>query len=140
MSATSHDSLPSKTSAELADERNRVAAAKRAARANTLQETRDRNFKLKRMMHTEAGETNDSNHPNATAPLYAVKVSVCEELRTELHLNGREKRGRVFIGTDTPGTQTLGGLKFEIHAFFRCLRKSTYTLQACLPIGTRYES
>eukprot|EP00978_Attheya_sp_CCMP212_P048817 scaffold578913_cov63-Attheya_sp.AAC.2 len=74
MSATSHDSLPSKTSAELADERNRVAAAKRAARANTLQETRDRNFKLKRMMHTEATATS-SNHPNATAPLYAVKIS-----------------------------------------------------------------
>ena len=29
--------------------------------------------------------------------LLAVKVSVCPELRESMHLNGREKRGRMFV-------------------------------------------
>ena len=48
-------------------------------------------------------------------------------------MNGREKRGRVFIQHDSEGCASLKGLKFEIHAFFRALKKSTYLLSANLP-------
>ena len=114
---------------ELVHRRLAVSRAKKQSRQRSLQETHERNLVWKRMLH------------NATAtfveqPLYAVKVFVCEELRQDLRLNGREKRGRVFIQTDGEACQSLAALKQEMHSFFRFLRKSTYVLHASLPTGT----
>ena len=73
-------------------------------------------------------------HPvDAASTLYSVKVSVCPVLREELNLNGREKRGRVFVESASFASSSLQGLKNELHAFFRALRKSTYLLSAQLP-------
>lgn len=55
-------------------------------------------------------------------------------MREELHLNGREKRGRVFVQSDSFESTTLQGLKNELHSFFRALKKSTYVLSAQLPV------
>lgn len=60
---------------------------------------------------------------------------MCKELREELRMNGREKRGRMFIELGSPGSCSLKGLKMELHSFFRSLRKSTYILSAALPEG-----
>jgi hypothetical protein len=54
-------------------------------------------------------------------------------MRDQLKLNGREKRGRVFVEMGSDASQTLRGLRWSIHSFFRVLRKSSYLLEACLP-------
>lgn len=106
--------------------------AKRAARARSLEDTRQRNLRLKNLIHTEAKSgTNAGDYPIPS--LYAVRVSVCQELRRELRMNGREKRGRLFVEVGSEGCKTLKGIKFELHSFFRVLKKSTYTLSAALP-------
>lgn len=114
---------------ELAQQRLGVARAKKEARQRFLQEVLNRNLLFKRML-----DTNSSN----LSTLYAVKVSVCEELRENLRLNGRERRGRVFIELDSDATRSIKGLKQELHSFFRCLLRSTYVLQAGLPEGTSF--
>ncbi len=115
---------------------------KRQTRQKSLDEDRRRNLRIKRLIHTEAGSTTDSASASATASttdnvttfnipkLYALRVSVDRQLRSELQLNGREKRGRVFIEMDDEGCTTIKGLKMELHSFFRCLKKSTYVLSA----------
>jgi hypothetical protein len=109
----------------LVQQRIALARAKKEARERSLQHVQERNLHFKRMIHT-----NSSN-----VPLYAVKVSVCEELRDTLRLNGRERRGRVFIELDSDASRSIKGLKQELHSFFRCLLKSTYALHASLPEG-----
>jgi predicted sulfurtransferase/predicted O-methyltransferase YrrM len=109
-------------------------AAKRAAKAKSMEEVRERNLRLKRLISTEADNTiggGDGSYPIPS--LFALRVSVCQELREELRMNGREKRGRAFVEVGSDGTKTLKGLKAEVHAFFRALRRSTYVLSASLP-------
>lgn len=109
-------------------------AAKRAAKAKSVQEVRERNLRLKRLISTEADNAisgGDGSYPIPS--LFALRVSVCRELREELRMNGREKRGRAFVEVGSDGTKTLKGLKAEVHAFFRALRRSTYVLSASLP-------
>ena len=113
----------------LVSNRLQLAQAKKRARQQSQQILHERNLQTKRLLH---------NSTFQVPPLYAVKVSVCEELRHELRLNGREKRGRLFVEIDSPASQTLQGLKQQVHSFFRCLRKSTYTLHGSLPEG-KYE-
>lgn len=125
---TSTSSIPSNQ--ELVSKRIQVARAKREARQQSSHEIHQRNLQFKRMLHTNT--TTDYEIP----PLYAVKVSVCDELRTSLRLNGRERRGRVFVARDSDASHSIKGLKQELHSFFRCLRKSTYILHASLPEGT----
>jgi len=117
---------------ELVEQRNQVARGKKKARLRSLQESHERNMKFKRLFHDNA--KNSSLAENYTVPdMYAVKVSVSKELRQDLKLNGREKRGRLFMDVDSAASQTLKGFKMELHSFFRALRKSTYCLEACLP-------
>lgn len=111
---------------ELVQQRLAVARAKKEARQRSLQDVQNRNLLFKRMLGTSS-----SNLPS----LYAVKVSVCEELRENLRLNGRERRGRVFIEVDGDASRSIKRLKQELHSFFRCLLRSTYVLQATLPEG-----
>ena len=83
------------------------------------------------MLHSDANKS--EGEVFKTPSLYALKLSVCPELRDELKLNGREKRGRVFVEMDSAASRTLKGLKMEIHSFFRVLRKSSDLLEATMP-------
>ena len=74
--------------------------------------------------------------------MYAVKLVTDKILRSELKMNGREKRGRMFVerpfSLDTESEDelpctSLKALKQTIHEFFRRLKRSTYTLSAGLP-------
>ncbi|GMI13282.1 hypothetical protein TrVE_jg12588 [Triparma verrucosa] len=98
---------------------------KRAAREKAKNEVRLRNIRYR--------EASSAARGDAASTLYSLKVSVCPVLREELNLNGREKRGRVFVESDSFASSSLQGLKNELHAFFRALRKSTYLLSAQLP-------
>jgi hypothetical protein len=105
---------------------------KRQVREQSIQERVERNYKIKRLLHGDNCE--DKEAPDFSArPLYAVKVWVDESLREDLRLNGREKRGRVFIEAGTEGVSTFRGLKDELYSFFRALRKDTFLLRATLP-------
>lgn len=116
---------------ELVARRLEVAREKKLARRQAIQESHDRNIKFKRMLHSDA---NSSHGEGFQIPsLYSLKLSVCPELRDELKLNGREKRGRVFVEMGSDASRTLKGLKMELHSFFRVLRKSSYLLEATIP-------
>ena len=126
---------------ELVERRLEVGRAKKQARRQSIQEARDRNLQFKRMLHSNAtttttttGDGEQQQEQFQIPSLYALKVSVCQEIRDDLKLNGREKRGRVFIQTDSVASQTLKGLKMELHSFFRVLKKSSYLLEASLPV------
>ena len=56
-------------------------------------------------------------------------------LRSELKMNGREKRGRMFVAPNSDACMTIQGLKKELHEFFRSLKKSSFILRAGLPKG-----
>ena len=109
---------------------------KRQIREKSLEDDKERNLKIKRMIHNDS-QSNKNNGLKAggfqVPNLYALRVSVDKQLREELKMNGREKRGRVFIEEGTEGCKSLKGLKSEVHSFFRCLKKSTYLLSAGMP-------
>ena len=81
---------------------------KKIARIRNKEEVKVRNLRLrdmaivggekgrgvKRGMSTLAGGEGGEDWGD---DLLAVKVSVCPELRESMHLNGREKRGRMFV-------------------------------------------
>ncbi|GAX24973.1 hypothetical protein FisN_2Lh249 [Fistulifera solaris] len=123
MSAQMSNLIPSNQ--ELVQQRLQVAREKRAARTRSIQQIQERNMHLKNILHSEN---------NTTVPMYAVKVTVCDELRDELKLSGREKRGRVFIESESDAVRSLKGLRFELHAFFRALRKGSFLLSAGYPL------
>ena len=135
--STLSSSIPSNQ--ELVSQRIQVARAKKHARRQSQLQIQERNLSLKRLFHTNStNTTTNGTNEYPVPPLYAVKVSVCDELRQELKLNGRERRGRVFVQKKSDAAQTLKGLKQELHSFFRCLRKSTFILHASLPNGKSY--
>lgn len=116
---------------ELVERRLAVNRAKRESRERTVQERVDRNLRFKRLLHNNATTT-----AKATPPLYAVKIWVDEELRKEMRMSGREKRGRVFIEPNSEGVSTMRGLQDELFAFFRALKKNTFLITANLPSVT----
>ena len=116
--------------ADLVAERHRIAQEKKLTRRQYLELDRQRNLELKRLIHTSNNVT-ESGY--AIPELYGVKVSVCSYLRKEIRMNGREKRGRVFVPMESEGCTTLKGLKQELHSFFRSLKKQSYVLSASLP-------
>lgn len=109
----------------------------------------------------EEGNNNGNNNgKNAStllfepAPMFAIKVVTCPELREDLKMTGREKRGRMFVerpaffdrlynnddddindedDVEDMACMSLKALKQTIHEFFRRLKKSTYILSASLP-------
>lgn len=129
-----HSSSTSNGNEYLVQARLAVQAAKKQSRKDALEQDRQRNLRIKRMLHS-ARENNEQEvvSPYAQLDMYAIRVSVDKELRQELKMNGREKRGRVFVEVGSEGSQSLKGLKFELHSFFRCLKKSTFLLSAGLP-------
>ena len=112
------------TNAQLVEKRLAVSRGKQEARQRSLQHKLDRNQQIQRLIHTNS---------SSTARLYQLKVTVCDQLRQDLLLSGREKRGRVFVADDSLGVQTLKGLQQEVHDFFRALKKQTYILYAGYP-------
>jgi predicted sulfurtransferase len=121
------------TNQELVERRLETQRAKKESRERTLQERFDRNIRLKRLLHTQTTDNNDFAEEFQVPPLYAIKVWVDQDLRKDLKLSGREKRGRVFIESASDGVQSIKGLKSEMHAFFAALKKNSYLLAASLP-------
>lgn len=120
------------TNEDLVQRRLRVAREKREARNRSLERRTQRNLQLKRLLSTQASSSATSTNP-ARSPLYAIKVTVADDLRAELQLSGREKRGRVFVES---ALRSLRDLRQEMHSFFRALRKDTYVLRGSYPILT----
>lgn len=110
-----------------------VQAAKKQSRKDALEQDRLRNLRIKRMLQSSAETNEEGSSSYVQRDMYAIRVSVDKELRQELKMNGREKRGRVFVEVGSEGSQSMKGLKFELHSFFRCLKKSTFLLSAGLP-------
>jgi hypothetical protein len=108
-----------------------VNKAKREARSRSMQEKYDRNLRTKRLLHTDASSS--TSEVNDALTMYALKIMVDEDLRRDLKLTGREKRGRVFLERDSDAVWSLRSLKFELHSFFRALRKDTFTISAGYP-------
>jgi predicted sulfurtransferase len=133
---------------ELAQRRIDARREKRDRRYRNLKERAERNLEVKRMLNVDrstifddsAGVVVDDDRNDCSTSqtisipaLYAVKVWVDEELRRDLKLTGRERRGRVFIDAQSDAVSTIKALKYELHNFFRALRKDTYLLSAALP-------
>ncbi len=127
------------TNEYLVQARIQARMEKNQVRQKSREIDRERNLRIKRLIHTTT--TNNAASSGkvgeggvfTVSNLYAIRVSVDKELRKELKLNGREKRGRMFVEEGTDGCHTIKGLKSEIHAFFRFLKKSTYLLSAGMP-------
>lgn len=113
--------LPSNS--DLVQRRLQVAREKQEARRRSLEQRWQRNLHLQRLVQNHTREDT----------LFALKVTVSEDLRAELQLSGREKRGRVFVERDAAAAQSYRALTKELHAFFRALRKDTFVLRASYP-------
>lgn len=152
---------------QIAARRNEINRQKRQARQKALDKDRERNLMLRNLFMGEGKQQNGNTSSNESSsspsvpPMFAVKVVTCPTLRSELKMNGREKRGRMFVerpsilstmqndggegieqrnddddtsdGNDY-ACMSLKALKQTIHEFFRRLKKSTYILSASLPI------
>jgi UPF0176 protein len=138
--------------------RNEINRQKRQARQKALDKDRERNLMLRNLfMEEKQNDNNTSSNDSSSPPMFAVKVVTCPTLRSELKMNGREKRGRMFVerpsilstmqddsaeqrddndasGDNDYACMSLKALKQTIHEFFRRLKKSTYILSASLPI------
>ncbi|KAL9178631.1 hypothetical protein ACHAXT_001969 [Thalassiosira profunda] len=146
---------------QLVRRRNEASKQKREARQRALDSDRERNLKLRELFLEEhqadrgGKEGGDGGQKGAhrAPPMFAVKVVTCPTLRAELKMNGREKRGRMFVerppffsdadsshgqaeedgGTEEYACTSLKALRKTIHEFFRRLKKSTFILSASLP-------
>jgi len=101
------------------------AAKQQLSRKAAIEENKQRNLRLKHLLHTEANSDGET--------LYELRVSVDKELRDELGMKVRAKRARMFIEIGSDECQTFKGLKSEIHAFYRDLENSLYLMSASLP-------
>lgn len=131
---TALSSMP--TNAELVQRRLQVAQEKRLARERSVQQRTQRNLHIKRLLlKQEEGDNKENKELQSQLPplLYAVKVTVSENLRKELQLSGREKRGRVFVERGSDAVTSYKALTLELHNFFRALRKNTFVLRASVP-------
>jgi len=109
---------------------------KKMARLRSKDEVKMRNLKLREMtmrtMSTGAAIDSDNDNKHLFTHgdnLYAIKVSVCPELRESLHLNGREKRGRMFVERGSSAAMNLAEFRQTLHDFFRALKKGEYLIE-----------
>eukprot|EP00804_Cyclotella_cryptica_P001449 CCRYP_003694-RA/>CCRYP_003694-RA protein AED:0.06 eAED:0.06 QI:1192/1/1/1/1/1/6/97/939 len=159
----SNNATPSSTASyhatanqQIVARRNEINRQKREARQKALEKDRERNLKLRHLFSEEVQQRHandgDTGIGNDVPPMFAVKVVTCRTLRAELKMNGREKRGRMFVerptffGENTMKSiddeedannyacMSVKALKQTIHEFFRRLKKSTYVLSASLPV------
>jgi UPF0176 acylphosphatase like domain len=123
----------------IAERCGQVWQAKREARQRSIQAVNERNYQLKSILGNNSPVAKDKDNDrslNNDTKLYQIKVLVCEELRQELKLTGREKRGRVFVERDGAATRSLVALRSQLHGFFRALKKDSYVLSAGYPAST----
>jgi len=139
---------------QIVQKRNTISRLKKEAKQKVIDNDRRRNLRLRTLFLEEnqnstaqdGAESNGSGKGDrAPPPMFAVKVVTCPTLRTELKMNGREKRGRMFVerspsllstleeGKQEYACTSLKTLRRTIHEFFRRLKKSTYILSASLP-------
>ena len=150
---------------QIVQKRNNISRLKKEAKQRVIDNDRQRNLRLRTLFLEEnqnsSTSTNDGSvggsgkgGNRAPPPMFAVKVVTCPTLRTELKMNGREKRGRMFVERspsllstlsladnregeekkeDEYACTSLKTLRQTIHEFFRRLKKSTYILSASLP-------
>jgi hypothetical protein len=146
--STSNSSSPasksyhSTSNQQIVARRNEINRAKRQARQKALETDRERNYKL-RSLFSQANSQRNADTDGAPS-MFAVKVVTDRALRVELKMNGREKRGRMFVERPSDSSlhaddeeyacRSLKALKQTIHEFFRRLKKSTYLLSASLPV------
>jgi predicted sulfurtransferase/predicted O-methyltransferase YrrM len=145
--------------------RNEINKQKRQARQKALDKDRERNLMLRNLFIEEKKDSTNYDSLSISSsseaitppppPMFAVKLVTCPTLRLDLKMNGREKRGRMFVerpinfgavaeqqqhrdasddNNDDYACLSLKALKQTIHEFFRRLKKSTYILSASLPI------
>jgi predicted sulfurtransferase len=111
------------------EELRQAAKEKKRNRQSYIEIDRQRNLELKRLIYD-----NNQHESEAASSLIAVRVSVDDSLRRSLAMNGREKRGRMFLRYGQgSGMTTLAEFKQELHGFFRTLKRKSYILQAALP-------
>ena len=118
---------------QLVKRRNEIHRQKRQARQKSLDADRERNLKLRQIFR-------ESSTNSDVPPMFAVKVVACPTLRSELKMNGREKRGRMFVerpqeeaNAHEYACNSVKALRKTIHEFFRRLKKGQYILSASLP-------
>lgn len=140
----------STTNAQIVARRNEINRAKRQSRQKSLEKDRERNYKLRTLFSQESQNAAGQSEVGSPPPMFAIKLVTDRILRTELKMNGREKRGRIFVerpsfDTDIDEESTkeypstsLKALKQTVHEFFRRLKKSTYLLSASLPVLDEY--
>lgn len=119
---------------QLVERRNEIHRQKRQARQKSLDADRERNLKLRHIFRES------STSSDGVPPMFAVKVVACPTLRSELKMNGREKRGRMFVerpqgeaNAQEYACNSAKALRKTIHEFFRRLKKGQYILSASLP-------
>jgi len=147
-SALLSSSSASLSNNELAQRRIRAARERRSARERSVLRRTNRDLHIKRLLLSEEEEEEEAaernyDGVNATSsslsrcvvppPLYAVKVTVADDLRSELQLSGREKRGRVFVEKGGDAVASYRALTKELHGFFTALRRNTFVLRASHP-------
>ena len=126
------------TNQELVMQRVAASRARREARLRSLEQTANRNFQLKELIEKQhhngesGGATNRASSIDRS--LYALKVTVSSELRKQMKLSGREKRGRVFLEADSQAVRSLSTLKGELAGVFRKMPKDSFVLAAGLPV------
>lgn len=106
----------------IVDYLQQVANEKKMSRSQYLELNQQRNLELKRLIY---------NNDESSTPLIAVKVSVDQSLRKSLAMNGREKRGRMFLKEQE--VTSIAEFKHVLHSFFRTLLRKSYILRASLP-------
>lgn len=106
-----------------------LAMKRRQTKQATMEKLAEQHSRIRHVMtSTQPNSTDAQQHP-----LFQVKVHVCEELRNDLRLSGREKRGRVFLERDSAAVASFRSLKGQLHGFFAALRKDTYLLSGSFP-------
>ncbi|KAL7564793.1 hypothetical protein ACA910_021055 [Epithemia clementina (nom. ined.)] len=137
---------PFPTNYELAKQRDEVSRAKRRARLRSHQNAVHKNYRLKELIEQQqkqqfgdARSMDDATNASAisrasTSTLYALKVTLCSELRRQIKLRGRDKRGRVFVEANSDAVLSLDALKRELSGSFHSLRKNDFVLCASYPM------
>jgi predicted sulfurtransferase/predicted O-methyltransferase YrrM len=124
---TGSNTLFPPSNSELAQRRIYEYQLKKIEKIELSKRKAQRNLHTKRIVQGEISRNSNNN-------LIQIKVIVDDILRNELKLSGREKRGRIFIESESNITSSYNLFKREIHAFFRALQKDTYLLYASLPL------
>ena len=149
--STKDQPFHSTTNAQIVARRNEINRAKREARQKVLDKDRERNYRLRTLFSQEGQQQQNvengaagSDDGSGVPPMFAIKLVTDRTLRTELKMNGREKRGRMFVKRPPSSVHSeeeeeyactsLKALRQTIHEFFRRLKKSTYLLSASLPV------